>query len=121
MKNLSKFVVIFEDGGKKANKERDADHLNSLSPRHTLHAKDTEIFIKTIPPAFTFTTPRKRHRDTHWKDIDAFQQPVWKNSEDQFLNPGICLGQHIIVRTSLHFVFIILYCTFCRIKRGNTA
>jgi len=61
------------------------------------------------------------HRNPLERKIDAFQEPIWKNSEDQFLSPGICLGQHIFVSASLRFVVIVVYCPFYTIKCGNIA
>jgi hypothetical protein len=113
--NLSK-LVIFGDG-KQVNKESDADHRNSLCLLHKLYAKDTESLIRTIL--------RKRHTHTQRypleRKIGAFKEPVWKNCKDQFLNPGIWLGQHIFVHTSLRFVVTVVYCSFSRIKWGNFA
>jgi len=82
----------------------------------------------------TSYTAYKRHRNIHHdrtaeetqrhsleEKSNEFQEPIWNNSEGKFLNPGICLGQHIFVRASLRFVLIVVYCPFSTIKWGNIA
>jgi hypothetical protein len=102
-KSLSKFVVLFEDG-KEVNKERDANHLNSLRSFHTLHAKDTQ---KCSLHLILY-----RGRDTHWiGSLMHLKSRSWIMAKFNYWTQGYVL-HNIFVHANLRFVVIVVYCHF---------